>query len=127
MTILVSVLGRIVLGGHDQTSALPGAPVDSFNDVNQLLFILHGPVDLVVVTSAQINHDVLVAEKEHARARIVQLVHLIKIRNLANIHKIDYAEVFNLFSDGEEGLVHHHAGRVPVMTEPDQNNTILLR
>ena len=36
-------------------------------------------VDFVVVTSAQINHDVLVTEKEHTSARIVQLVHLNKV------------------------------------------------
>ena len=42
------------------------------------LFVLHGPIDLVVVSRAQINHDVLVTEEEHTGARVVQLVHLKK-------------------------------------------------
>lgn len=38
------------------------------------LLVGHGPVDLVVVTRPQIDHDVLVAEEEHQRARVVQLI-----------------------------------------------------
>lgn len=59
----VSVLGGVVLGRHHQAPALAGSSVNSFYDVNHLLFILHGPVDLVVVTCAQIDHDVLVPFK----------------------------------------------------------------
>ena len=63
----ISVLGGIVLGRHHKTPALPGPPVHSLYNVDHLLLVLHGPVDLVIVTSSKINHDVLVAEKEHAR------------------------------------------------------------
>ena len=38
-------------------------PVNGLHNVNHLLLVLHGPVDLVVVTSTQINHDVLVPER----------------------------------------------------------------
>ena len=58
---LVSVFGWVILGRHDQTSSLPGSPVDSLHDVNQLLLVLHGPVDLVIVTSSQVDHDVFVS------------------------------------------------------------------
>lgn len=54
------------LGPHSEAAYL--------DDVDKLLFVFHGPVDLVVVTSAKVNHNVLVPEEEHARARIVQLV-----------------------------------------------------
>ena len=37
-------------------------PVNGLHNVNHLLLVLHGPVDLVVVTSTQINHDVFVPE-----------------------------------------------------------------
>ena len=35
-------------------------PVNGLHNVDHLLLVLHGPVDLVVVTSAKVNHDVLV-------------------------------------------------------------------
>lgn len=56
----VSVLGGVVLWRHDQPTALAGPPVHRLDDVDHLLLVLHGPVDLVVVASAQIDHDVLV-------------------------------------------------------------------
>ena len=51
------------------------------NQVHPLeyLLVLHGPVDLVVVSGAEIDHHVLVPEEEHDRARVVQLVHLVEI------------------------------------------------
>ena len=58
----VSVLGGVILGRHDETAPLPRTPVHRLNNVHQLLLILHGPVDLVVVASAKINHYVLVPE-----------------------------------------------------------------
>ena len=40
------------------------------------------PVDLVIVTCAKINHDVLVPKEEHACARVVELIHSIEARDL---------------------------------------------
>merc|ERR1711977_317469 len=74
--ILVPPLGGVVLGRHDKTSPLPRAFVHGLDDVDHLLLVGHGPADLVVVTSAEIDHDVLVAEEEHGRAGIVELVRL---------------------------------------------------
>ena len=42
------------------------------------LFILHCPVDLVVVTSAQVNHDVLVPT-------IIYIIHPRSLRVLVNL------------------------------------------
>jgi hypothetical protein len=63
------------------------------------LLVLHGPVDLVIVTGAQIDHDVLVAKKEHDGAGIVQLIHLVEVRHLRYVHQVDDTEVFNLELD----------------------------
>ncbi|KAJ0895683.1 hypothetical protein HanPSC8_Chr09g0403331 [Helianthus annuus] len=62
---LVAVLGGVIFGCNYQPTSLPGPTVDSFNNVYELLFVLHGPVDLIVVTSTEINHDMFVPEKEH--------------------------------------------------------------
>ena len=82
----VSVLGGVILGRHDETAPLPRTPVHRLNNVHQLLLILHGPVDLVVVPRPQIDHDVLVAEEEHDGAGVVEFVHLVKVRHLRNIN-----------------------------------------
>lgn len=71
---LVSILCRVILRRHHQTSTLSRASVNRLDYVNHLLFVLQRPVNLVVVTSAQIDHDVLVAEEEHAGAWIIQFV-----------------------------------------------------
>ena len=46
---------------------------------NHYLLVLHGPVYFVVVTGAQIDHDVLVAKEEHNRAGVIQLVHFVEV------------------------------------------------
>lgn len=62
---LVSVFGWVVFGGHHKTSSFPCSPVDGLNNVYHLLFVLHCPVDFVVVTRAQVDHDVLVPVEQH--------------------------------------------------------------
>lgn len=94
---LVSVLGGVVFGWYNETPAFPRPAEYRLHDINKLLVVLNGPVDLVVVTSAQIYHDVLVAVEEHARARVVQLVHLVEVWHLADIHKEYRSKVLYLF------------------------------
>lgn len=81
--------GRITFWGNDQTSTFRCTSVDSLDDVDELhtvfkvrqlrrfdhqsqsrrgeergiylLFVIHRPINLVVVTRSQIYHDVLVA------------------------------------------------------------------
>lgn len=114
---LVSVLGRVVLGRDYQTTALTGTSIHRFHNVDHLLLVLQWPVDLVVVTRAQIDHNVLVAEEEHHRARIVQLVHLVEVRHLGNVDQIDDSEVLHFLGDAVHDLIHFHAGGVPIVTE----------
>jgi hypothetical protein len=56
---LVLVLCRVVLRRDDEAAPLPCATVHRLNDIDHLLFVWNGPVDLVVVTCSQIDHDVL--------------------------------------------------------------------
>ena len=44
------------------------------DNVDELLLVLHRPLDLVVVARSQVDHNVLVTEEEHDGARVVQLV-----------------------------------------------------
>ena len=76
----VLVLGGVVLGRDHKPLPLPGPLVDHLTDVNKLLFFVEQEGDLIVVAGAGVNHHVLVAEEEHRRAWIIQLVHL-GIRN----------------------------------------------
>lgn len=63
-TTSISVFCRIILWRHHQTSSFSRSSVHRFNYVYHLLLVLHRPVDLVVVTGAQINHDVFVPETQ---------------------------------------------------------------
>lgn len=78
----VSVPRAVVLRADHQTSALLRSPVNRLDNVNEFLLILQHPVELVVVTGAEIAHHVLVAEEEEDGAGVVQLVHGIEIGDL---------------------------------------------
>lgn len=79
---LISVPCAVVLRADHQTLALLGPPVDRLDNVDELLLILQHPVELVVVARAEIAHHVLVAEKEHDGAGVVQLVHAVEVGHL---------------------------------------------
>lgn len=70
----VSVFGGVVFGRDNETAAFARATVHRLYDIDHLLLVLKRPVDLVVVAGAKVDHDVFVAEKEHHRAWVVQLV-----------------------------------------------------
>lgn len=73
-------------GRDNKTAALASSLVDRLDDVDELLLVRHRPVDLVVVSCAKVDHDVLVSEEEHDGARVVQLVHGIEGGNLRTCH-----------------------------------------
>ncbi|PWA34507.1 hypothetical protein CTI12_AA618410 [Artemisia annua] len=62
---LIMVLVGVIFGSNDQITTLPSSTVDCFKNVDELLFVLHFLVDLVVFTSTKINHDMFVPEEEH--------------------------------------------------------------
>jgi uncharacterized 2Fe-2S/4Fe-4S cluster protein (DUF4445 family) len=96
---------KLTLRTNNQTSTLLGTSIDCLNNINQLLFILQHPVQLVVVSCAKITHHVLVAEEEHKRDGIVKFVHLVEVRNLVEIANVDDSEVFHTVGDACDKLV----------------------
>ena len=46
--------------------------------------------------------------------------------DFGDVNEIDDAEVLDLLGDGEEGLVHLHAIRVPIVTKADDHNFVLF-
>ena len=77
--ILVSIFCRVIFRRDDQTATLSCAAIDGFyiinhddvinlknltNNVDKLLLVLNGPVDFVVVTRTQIDHNVLVSKEK---------------------------------------------------------------
>lgn len=122
---LIAVFRGIVLGGDDQTPALASSTEDHAN-VDELLFIRHGPVDLVVVPCTQIDHDVLVAEEEHDSAGVVQLVHRVEVWHFRDVYEIYDSKVLHGFTRRRQHLVHLHARVVPVVTKPHDNEALLL-
>lgn len=107
---LVAVLCGVVFRRDDQTAALASTSVHRLDDVNHFLLVLQWPVDFVIVSRPQIDHDVFVAEEEHDCARVVQFIpgkmegwcrswvwaqgrlfnvgdlHFVEIRNRCNVH-----------------------------------------
>ena len=57
-------------------------------------------------------------EEEHDCARIIQLVHLVKVGNLGDIHQVDGHKVLTLLSNTVQRLIHLHTGWVPIVTKP---------
>lgn len=148
---LVLVTGRVVAGRDDETATLGRSAVDGLDNVDHLLLVGNGPVDLVVVTGTQVNHDVLVTEremcqphdpvlaadcppsshldspvKEHERTLVIQLVHLGEVWHFCNVDQVDGGKVLHLFAHAVERLVHGHALRVVVVAKADAHNTVFL-
>lgn len=123
---LVSVSGRVILRTDHQTAPLLSTLVDGFADIDELLLVLENKVELVVVTGAQIDHHVFVAEEPHDGTGIVELVHLVEIGDLVNVAKVDNAEVLDALGDLVEDLILPHAVGVPVAAEADADQTLLL-
>src|SRR6266540_3297122 len=93
MNALVTIFGGVVLWRIHLTMAFPGTPVDSLNNVNELLLVLQGPVDLVIVSCPKINQNVLIPEEEHHCRRIIQLIQGVEIRNPGDVNKVDNCKV----------------------------------
>jgi len=121
------VLGRVIFGTDDQTLALACPSVNTFKNVNKFLFIFQSPCHLVVVSSAEVDHDVSVSKKEHHCHLVVQFVHCIEVWYLDNIDYIKNRKVLHHFSCFYKNLIHLHTQRVCIVTEADANDTILLR
>ena len=122
----IAIFCRIVFRGNDKTTALARPTEQGFHNVDKLLLVFHGPVNFVVVTRSQINHDVLVTVEEHYSAWIIQLVHFVEVRHQGIIHKINNGKVLDFLRTSVKRFIHDHACGVPVVAEADDDNTIFF-
>jgi hypothetical protein len=122
----VAITRRVIFRAHHQTPPLLRALVNRLNNINKLLLVLEHPVQLVVVSRAEIAHHVLVAEEEHHRDRVVQLVHLLEIRHLVQVADVDDGEVLDAVRDLVEHFVLAHAVWVPVAPEADYDEAVFF-
>jgi hypothetical protein len=65
LTFLISIFCRVIFWRHNQTSPLSRTTVNGFDDVNEFLLVFNRPIYFVVISGAQINHNVLVSEEKH--------------------------------------------------------------
>ncbi len=70
---LVPITSRVILRADNQTSALLRTTIDRLQDIDQLLLVLQYPVQLIIITRAEITHHVLVSEEEHDGHWVIQL------------------------------------------------------
>lgn len=118
--------GRIIFWRNDETSTFGRPPVDSLDNINEFLFVRYSPVDLIVVTRSQVDHDMFISVEEHECTIIVQFVHLVEIRNFRDVDQIENGKILDLFRDSIECLVHSHTFFIMVMAETDTDDTIFF-
>ena len=91
--------GPRTLRTNYKTPALLGAAVDGLDDVDQLLLVLQHPVELVVVSGAEVAEHVLVAPEEEDGAGVVELVHAVEVGHLVDVTHVDDGEVADELGD----------------------------
>ena len=69
----------------------------------------------------------LIPEEEHQSHRIIQLVHLLEVRDLIEIADVEHGEIFDTVGDAVEDFVLTHAVGVPVSAEADADETLFFR
>ena len=111
---------------NNQTPPLLRTLINRLNNINQLLLILQHPIQLIVVSRAEITHHVFVAEEEHQRHGIVQFVHLFEIGDLVQVAHVDDGEVFDAVGDPVQHLVLSHAVRIPISSESDYHESFFF-
>ena len=60
---------------------------------------------LIIVTSAEIDHDMLVAIEEHDRNGVVELIHLVEVGHFRDVDHIKGRKVDALGRDGSEAVL----------------------
>ena len=69
----------------------------------------------------------LVAEEEHQRDGVVELVHLLEVGDLVEVADVDDGEVLDPVGDFVEYFVLPHAVGVPVAAEADDDEAVFFR
>ena len=104
------MLGRVVFWANNETFTFRCTSVYDLENVNQLLLILQSPYHLVIVSCAEVDHDVSVAEEKHDSARVIQLVHCTEVGYLLNVYDVEDGKVLDSFCTLDKHFIHLHAG-----------------
>lgn len=89
----ISISKRIVLGRNHQSLSFSGSFVDHFAYIYQVLRLFEDPGDLIIVSSARIDHDMFVSVEEHESKWIKELVHLVEVWYFCDVHHVEYDEI----------------------------------
>lgn len=120
------MFGRVVSRANYEAFAFACASVDYLQYVDHFLFVFERPRHFVVVSSAEVDHDMAISEEKHDGARIVQLVHRIKVRYLLDVHHVEDCEVLDHLRALDEDLVHLHAVGLGVASKPYAHDAVFL-
>lgn len=122
---LISISCRVILRTNHKTSSLFRTLVNRLDDIDQLLFILQYPIQLVVITGPKIAHHVLVSEEEHQGHRVVEFVHLFEIGHLVQVADVDNGKIFdavgNSYSRGKKEERRCQSLCILKMNRPDKS------
>lgn len=124
---LVAVSCGIVFGANNKTASLGCATVHSLDEINHFLLAVDGPVDFVIIACAKIDHNMLVSVEKHNSARIIELVHLVKVGYLSRVDQVHDGKVFDALGYTKECLVHYHTRFVPVMSKAQNYDAVFFR
>lgn len=122
----IAVPRGVVLGTDDESASLARALVDRLDEVDELLLVVEHPVDLVVVSRPEVDHHVLVAVEEHDGARVVELIHPVKVGHLVEVDEVDDGKVPDPVGNLVERLVLAGAGLVVQPAEAEDDDPLLL-
>ena len=95
---LVPIPRRVILRADDKTTTLLCSAVNRLDNVDEFLLIFKDPIEFVVVSGPEIAHHVLVSEKEHDCAGIVEFVHSFKVRDFVQVAYVEDLKMVSTLS-----------------------------
>ena len=125
--LLVAVSCGVVFGANNETASLGRAAVHCLDEINHFLLAVDGPVDFVIIACAKIDHNMLVSVEKHNSARIIELVHFVKVGHLSRVDQVHHGKVFDALGHTKECLVHYHTGFIPVMSKSQNHDAVFFR
>lgn len=125
-TCSVFVPRRIILWRVHETPTLLRSPIDDLYNIDQLLLIIDGKIQLVVVARAEIAHHMLIPPKEHDGTFVVEFVHLIEVWHLLVVTDVDDGEVAHPVSDLVQQFVLGHDFAVIGFAEANDHQALVL-
>ena len=91
------------------------------------MLAVDGPVDFVIITCAKIDHNILVPVEKHNSARIIELVHLVKVGHLSRVDQVHDGKVFDALGHTKAGRGTDLAGFVAVIAKDQHRAAVFFR